>query len=559
MLTGRFSLPQAAGAFFITFLGGLATGLVLALARSLIVRAVRSAGMENATFHVLIELLTPFLVFIAAEHLSLNGTQFSGIVAVVTAGLLQNIGVRHATPAAARLSLVSSSVWSMLAFTLNGIVFLLMGTQLPRVARTTWLNSNHLFDLNLIGYVLAITVVMLVIRFIWSLLMTGLRRPEAAGMDALTSKMNLRTNIRRASVMTIAGVRGSVTLATALTIPYYLSDGSDFPHRSLIIFLASGVILVTMLLANFLLPLLAPKENPAAHESDVDIVVSILRQVLIKLSDAMTPENRRATEEVVRAYNARIRYIKTHNQIDDAGRRRLRLQAMDWEKENTIALMHGHKISTALAFNFLFLLNKQRERVEHKHSRRWFFNFFRELNYARKAARAVGRRLETTERKHLRMEHAQLQISNIDFVLEKLSAALEHEKSEHDHSGDADVEDIASLILEYQHRAERLEALSTGGGIRDETRDQARARIRQHSHDTLQHMHEARGQARARIRQPLDSALLKQINDVKAQGLRLEREAIQQMFDEDKLNRRRAKELRDNVSLMELDLEADIR
>ena len=110
-ITGSFSLANAAQSFAISFFGGIAVGLVVGLLAVLALGAIRSYGYESITVHVVFEVFTPFITFLAAEHF---GT--SGILAVVAAGLLIALMPHKPTPAAARLKLASNSVWEALVF-----------------------------------------------------------------------------------------------------------------------------------------------------------------------------------------------------------------------------------------------------------------------------------------------------------------------------------------------------------------------------------------------------------------------------------------------------------
>ena len=133
VVTGSFSLLNASVEFMIEFIGGLAVGIALGLLFNLIVRWARNIGLENTTFHVLFEVLTPFLVFLISD-----AVHVSGIIAVVVAGLLNVISPRTVDPSVSRMNIVSTSVWRVLAFCLNGIVFVLLGTQLPGAMQRTW-------------------------------------------------------------------------------------------------------------------------------------------------------------------------------------------------------------------------------------------------------------------------------------------------------------------------------------------------------------------------------------------------------------------------------------
>ncbi|MDR1775990.1 MAG: sodium:proton antiporter [Actinomycetes bacterium] len=528
--TGAFNLLNAAGSFLLVFAGGLAVGVILALLRALFIRWVRATGIENTTFHVLIELITPFLIFIIAESLAV-----SGVIAVVCAALIQNDSATQVTPSAARLNLVSTSVWSVLVYTLNGTVFLIMGMRLPGVVKQLWLDANHHFDPKLILYIFVITAVIMLVRLIWTTGMVYVRhRKDGAfiGNKATAAREKLRYILRSATIMTVAGVRGTVTLSTIFMLPIYLADGSEFHNRALLVFLASGVILLTMIIANFVLPLLAPHQTDHLDEDEATQFIDILRQVLLKLNDQVTPENARATEEVVRAYNARIDYIKTHHAIDDAGRDRLRLMILDWEKENTLALMESKEVSTGLGFSYLFSLNRIRDRVHTGNRRRfWMLRVMGELRARRRAmgkVSRVGLSREQMEKTQLHMNA--LHVSNYDYVLDKLNGLLDIEHSEHDHAGHIDVEDISAMIVEYRRHRDRY---ATAGGDR-------------------------RSVTGAAMLSPLDRKHHAQVTEIRHLGLQYEREAIMRLFDDGKLSRKRARELRDNVALMELDLAAEL-
>ena len=161
LTTGTFSLISATGAFLVSFFGGIAFGLVLAALLAFLVSRVRDLGLEDTTFHVLLEVLTPFAVFLTAEHVGV-----SGILAVVAAGLSYSFFNRDLGPSIARMKIVSSSVWRVLSFVLNGLVFVLLGIQLPHAMMGMWeekaISNGELFFL-----VLVISAIVIGVRTLW--------------------------------------------------------------------------------------------------------------------------------------------------------------------------------------------------------------------------------------------------------------------------------------------------------------------------------------------------------------------------------------------------------
>ena len=127
-ITGSFSLANAAQSFAISFFGGIAVGLVVGLLAVLALGAIRSYGYESITVHVVFEVFTPFITFLAAEHFST-----SGILAVVAAGLLIALMPHKPTPAAARLKLAwNSSCGRRSCSSSTASVFVMLGMQLPK-------------------------------------------------------------------------------------------------------------------------------------------------------------------------------------------------------------------------------------------------------------------------------------------------------------------------------------------------------------------------------------------------------------------------------------------
>ena len=301
-VTGAFSLVDAAQSFAISFFGGIAIGLIAGFLALLAMKAIRGYGYESITVHVVFEVFTPFIVFLAAEHF---GT--SGILAVVAAGLLITLLPQKPTPVAARLKIASNSVWETLVFVINGVVFVMLGMQLPKAIMPSW-RSDEVSSLLLCGLVLLVTALVVGVRFIWVLVM--------GRCDSSAKRHTGKQLVRDALVTTLSGPKGAVTLSIIMTIPFTLSTGEAFPQRDTLIFLASGVILCTLLLANFVVPVLAPKEDSPdeTEEQDVNAVtIDILKRVIRQLREQKTPQNESSTQIVIRQYSERIKRLRRQN------------------------------------------------------------------------------------------------------------------------------------------------------------------------------------------------------------------------------------------------------
>ena len=309
-VTGSFSLLNATGNFFVEFLGGIAVGALLAYIGKFLVNKARSLGVENTTFHVLFEILIPLLVYSIAD-----AVHVSGIIAVVVAGLINVISPHAIGPSISRMNIVSSSVWRVLTFALNGFVFVLLGTQLPQAMVHTW-DDVTFSNFTLIGYVVALTLLLYVVRFAWVCASDWLYTRRRGKKHSEKFKLDLRKSL----ITTLAGAKGTITLSILFTIPYFM-DGARFPQRDLIIFLGCGVIVCTLLVATFIVPLIAPKKvsesEEAAREREAELKIDILRSVVEELTARQTPDTRRATRNVVSSYNDRIERIKEQHGFDE--------------------------------------------------------------------------------------------------------------------------------------------------------------------------------------------------------------------------------------------------
>ena len=130
---------------------------------------------------------------------------------------------------------------------------------------------------------------------------------------------------RSAAVRRSADREGTITLSLMLTIPFFTAAGDLFPMRDELIFIASGVIIVTLLLANFLLPLIAPNRGTDDSHEITEITIDVLRRTVEELTQRITPENRRAVLMVIDSYTKRITRLK--QRIGRRGSARLRAAA----------------------------------------------------------------------------------------------------------------------------------------------------------------------------------------------------------------------------------------
>lgn len=251
ILTGSFSLWQASLSFLVIALGGLAVGGALAWLLSLGRRTVARWTDDEPAIQVVLLMLTPFAAYLVAEHFGV-----SGILSAVAAGIAMTYTESGQGSSAMRLQ--SNSVWSMLEFVFNGMTFILLGLQLPSVIGLAHADAREAGNVpvwHLFAYVVAITVALIALRFLWVWLTYHLKSFRMLLQGSPVRRVNTWVIL----TTSLSGVRGSITMAGVLTVPLEISTGVPFPGRDLLIFLATGVILCSLLLGSSLLPLVLPR------------------------------------------------------------------------------------------------------------------------------------------------------------------------------------------------------------------------------------------------------------------------------------------------------------
>lgn len=349
-MTGHFSLAGAALSFVLVSGGGVLVGVGITFAIGRLNRAlIKRAGEEPAT-QILVSLLIPFAAYLAAEHLHV-----SGILAAAVAGIAMHYG-ELAGRALATTRMQRNAVWDTVQATLNGIIFVLLGQQLPhfvaRLPQAAEAIGVHGAPL-MFAYLSAITAALIALRFLWvwiAMHVTVLRAARK-GQQRRTAPT------RVLAVTATAGVRGAITLAGILTLPLTLPNGAPFPARDVAIFLAMGVILLSLLFATIALPILtrslstlpgAGQASATARRSSeanartaaAEAAVRRLEGLLAEPApDAETTVTRaEAAMHLLAAYRRRLEYGDPHEDENEAQRvasaeRELHLHALKAERE----------------------------------------------------------------------------------------------------------------------------------------------------------------------------------------------------------------------------------
>lgn len=444
VVTGYFSLREALFDFSYMFVIGAVLGLVLSLIMTWIRFSLLKQGIKDATLHSLLQILTPFLIFIVTEEF----LHASGVIAVVVGGIVHSLLRERTETMLAEEQVLTENIWSTVLFILNGIVFLLLGLNIPSSMQATVDNPN-IDNVLAIGYVLVVGVGILAIRFVWSHLFAIYEYRKAKGETVE------KPTVKASLLLTLTGVRGAVTMAGVLSIPYVVASGGPFPERSLILFLAAGVILFTLIVATIFLPMLSKGGVPGEEAGDFidmnEARTRVLRVALGKIKEEMNEDNKAAAYQLMDEYSRLLQ-----PSLDQWGNRRLdrpailgkitelRRAALKVERGYIQQAMEAGSMDKDMFEAFEKALDLREEKLSQSGRARFFFLVDSAVRDFRRAKRKYKAYAMKTEGR--------------DIQLQAMQAALEHLQGLK--KGNESDNLLQSVILNYKRAIARLKGAS---------------------------------------------------------------------------------------------------
>lgn len=308
MGTMEFSVHGATIAFFVVALGGIAVGIAVTWLYGKGLLLISRYAHDEPSIQIVLMLLLPFIVYLVAEHFGL-----SGILAAVAAGLTTSrIGVVHHAPI--RLRIKAKSSWSMLEYVFNGMVFLILGLQLPGIISESLIRAENdpLVDTgSLLLDVIWIYLALMVVRLGWLWLMRLYSRKRPGKHPMLFAGYKTRH-------MLLA------TFAGGLSIPLLLPDGTPFPGRYLLVFLATGVILFSLVCGIIILPLLLGKnvgifsDNRQKEEEAADLFMAKMAILSVQKTEQrlLRARTENLDNELIMETGARVIGYMRHSEED---------------------------------------------------------------------------------------------------------------------------------------------------------------------------------------------------------------------------------------------------
>jgi CPA1 family monovalent cation:H+ antiporter len=315
--TGTFIFWHAGLQFLWVTGGGVLIGIMIGYFFVLAHKKIEN----NPVVETSLTLLSPFVSYLAAEQF-----HTSGVLAVVSTGLV--ISWRAPEVFSYQIRMRTRAVWDTLIFLLHGFVFILIGLQLPSIIK----NLGHYSFSEMLGYGLLISLVTIVVRIVW--VFAGAywqdyfyKKKKATGHSSEND--NDDSTWKNVLVVAWTGTRGVISLAAALALPLVLQDGTVFPKRHSIIFLAFVVIFVTLVVQGLSLPLLIrwlkikPQDNTAAEEKELQLYVAtstlhfIEQELPLRLDNNLQEQLKKKYEQLINNLTTEIRRHKKAKRNDE--------------------------------------------------------------------------------------------------------------------------------------------------------------------------------------------------------------------------------------------------
>ncbi len=284
VMTRQFHFQDAAISFFLVIIMGALIGVITGL----IFYSIHRWLITSPNIEIVLTLVTPYIMYYFAEYF-----HFSGVLAVVSGGLF--LSSRRQTMLTYKSRLQGVNVWSNLAFAMNGVIFLLIGLQLPSIVQQ--LGNTSL--VTAIWYGLVISVVLIIARLLCTFGASLFTRFIGRYITVADRNPGFKGPI----ILGWAGMRGVVSLAMALSIPLLLG-GQAFPHRNLILFITFIVILVTLVFQGLTLPWIIRKVNldaapNAIPEQEQEMIIQKkIAKVSLQLLEEKYQEDRKRNEHL---------------------------------------------------------------------------------------------------------------------------------------------------------------------------------------------------------------------------------------------------------------------
>lgn len=273
--SGTFSLAHGIWYFSYVFFGGIIFGAILGKLLITLRMKLMSRHVDIGSIVIPINVMTPVVIYWLAEE-----CHFSGILAVVSAGVVHSILYDRLRLTSAKVQMATKTIWSIISDALNGIVFVLLGLLIPQViGRTTPANLLKLISLSVVLF-----LIMLILRYAWA-------RWRLVNLHSPKEELN-----RDSWLLALGGVHGTITLSLAFSLPIIVS-GHQFAFRNSIILISALVILTSIIVGAIAFPIILPRK--ANDYSAAEFHSALVKTVQYAINELKSNTEDRAEKAII--------------------------------------------------------------------------------------------------------------------------------------------------------------------------------------------------------------------------------------------------------------------
>ncbi|MDN2454257.1 sodium:proton antiporter [Lactobacillus sp. UCMA15818] len=405
-VTGYFSLKTALVELFYFGIVGFVSGFVLITIVVLIIEWLIVKGFNDVVFNTVLQLCVPFIIYLLTEE----SFHASGVIAVVVAGVIFASKRNSFIRIQPEINIVSERMWDLIVYLLNGIMFTILGVELP-VAMHGTIENEDINTFSAIFFVFVMWGLLLLIRITWTYCY------QLFTSDAKSK--SVKEKLKVALLSGISGVRGAITMAGALTIPTQIASGEAFPERSLVLFIAAGVIILSMVAAIIVLPFIsgdvalqtrgglgdldASKVLDTPDDEDEQLEISsnkaklyILKTAVRSLEEQRRMGNELAVYHLILEYQFMIKRLEVNEYADDLNKAatsdeiKLHKVALRGQLNELERLHQTNQIQEKVYHKFKKSLKNQLKRADYKARIRQEWPFPTVLESTRKFWRSIS-------------------------------------------------------------------------------------------------------------------------------------------------------------------------
>ena len=332
--TGTFSILGATTSFLYVSLVGTAVGAVIAVILNNLGDFLAEHDGNDVVFMVVLQLFSPFMIYIVAESI-----HASGVIAVVVAAIIANLHSKVDVDYSDELHFTGVMVWKVFGYLLNGLIFVILGVELPVALHEYAGESGHLALPMVLWYAFATWLVIFGIRVLWTFFNQKVWQLTRGGH---------RASWRVALISGLTGVRGAVTLAGVISVPVMMDNGVKFPERGLMLFIAATTIIISLVAAIVILPMLSEKPNKntktavkpvAQHMTEARAQIYVLQSAVREIEEHRRETNQAVTYDIMLRYQMKIRKLQidniSHEKLGPILEAEYRLRQVSFEAERS--------------------------------------------------------------------------------------------------------------------------------------------------------------------------------------------------------------------------------